>query len=172
MKFLFLNLLQNPQYKIIMKQVILLVAFVIGVSFSASSQVISSAHEVYFGVGSASLNAQTKTSLDNLITRLKKAGDADYEVLVYGYADPTGNEALNLKLSIKRIHSVADYLEANGIPKAKVVRQIPRGETSTRSKYVNTEKDLDNNHRRSVELLVTPTVNVLDPSGAPAPEEN
>lgn len=155
-----------------MKRLILFVAFIIGVSFTASSQVISSAHEVYFGVGSAALNAKTKTTLNNLVTRLKKAGDADYEVLVYGYADPTGDEALNLRLSIKRIHSVADYLEANGIPKVKVVRQIPRGEAQTRSKYVNTEKDLDNNHRRSVELLVTPTINELDPSGAPAPEEN
>lgn len=155
-----------------MKRLILFVAFIIGVSFTASSQVISSAHEVYFGVGSAALNAKTKTTLNNLVTRLKKAGDADFEVLVYGYADPTGDEALNLRLSIKRIHSVADYLEANGIPKVKVVRQIPRGEAQTRSKYVNTEKDLDNNHRRSVELLVTPTINELDPSGAPAPEEN
>jgi outer membrane protein OmpA-like peptidoglycan-associated protein len=154
-----------------MKTFILFFTFLFGVSFSASSQVISSAHEVYFGVGSNALDAQTKSTLDGLITRLKKAGDVDYEVLVYGYADPTGDEALNLKLSVKRIHAVADYLETNGIPKEKVIRQIPRGESQTRSKYVNTEKDLDNNHRRSVELIITPTVNVLDPSAAPAKEE-
>lgn len=155
-----------------MKTIILFFTFLIGVSFSASSQVISSAHEVYFAVGSNGLNAETKATLDGLVTRLKKAGAAEYEVLVYGYADPTGDEALNLKLSIKRIHAVADYLEANGIPKAKVVRQIPRGESQTRSKYVNTEKDLDNNHRRSVELLITPKIDVLDPASAPPKEED
>ena len=89
-----------------MKRLILFFTFLIGVSFSASSQVISSAHEVYFAVGSNALNAETKATLDGLIARLEKAGDADYEVLVYGYADPTGNEALNLKLSIKRINSI------------------------------------------------------------------
>lgn len=146
-----------------MKKVILLIVFIIGISFSASSQVLSSAHEVYFGVGSAALNAETKATLDNLVARLKKAGDADFEVLVYGYADPTGDEALNLKLSIKRINSVGDYLEAKGVSKEKVVRQIPRGEVETRSKYVNTEADLDNSQRRSVELIITPTINVLDP---------
>jgi|GEM_PF-1424025 outer membrane protein OmpA-like peptidoglycan-associated protein len=153
-----------------MKAIILFFTFLIGVSFSASSQTISSAHEVYFAVGANALNAETKATLDGLVSRLKKAGDADYEVLVYGYADPTGDEALNLKLSIKRINSVADYLEANGIATERVVRQIPRGETQTRSKYVNTEADLDNNQRRSVELIITPTVDVLDPSGAPAKE--
>jgi outer membrane protein OmpA-like peptidoglycan-associated protein len=154
-----------------MKTVILFFTFLIGVSFSASSQVISSAHEVYFAVGSNALNVKTKATLDGLVTRLKKAGDADYEVLVYGYADPTGDEALNLKLSVKRIHSVADYLETKGIPKAKVVRQIPRGEVQTRSKYMSTEADLNNDQRRSVELIITPTINVLDSSGAPAKEE-
>jgi outer membrane protein OmpA-like peptidoglycan-associated protein len=154
-----------------MKIAILFFTFLIGVSFSASSQVISSAHEVYFSVGSDALNAQTKATLDGLVTRLKNAGDADYEVLVYGYADPTGDEALNLKLSIKRIHSVADYLEVKGIAKAKVVRQIPRGEVETRSKYTNMEADLNNDQRRSVELIITPTINVLDSSGAPAKEE-
>lgn len=155
-----------------MKKLILFFVMLAGLNFGASAQTISSAHEVYFAVGSNALNAQTKATLDGLIARLKKAGTADYEVLVYGYADPTGDEALNLKLSIKRINSVADYLEANGVPKEKVVRQIPRGESQTRSKYVNTEADLDNNHRRSVELLITPTINVLDPSGAPAKEED
>jgi outer membrane protein OmpA-like peptidoglycan-associated protein len=154
-----------------MKRLILFFTFLIGVSFSASSQVISSAHEVYFTVGSNALNAETKATLDGLIARLEKAGDADYEVLVYGYADPTGNEALNLKLSIKRINSVADYLEVKGVVKEKVVRQIPRGETQTRSKYASTEADLNNNQRRSVELIITPTINVLDLSGAPSKEE-
>ncbi len=149
-----------------MKQILLLVAFIAGVSFTASSQTMSSSREVYFSVGSSDLNAATKATLTDLVGRLKKAGTADYEVLVYGYADPSGDEALNLKLSIKRIHAVADYLEASGIAKERVVRQIPRGETQTRSKYVNTEKDLDDTHRRSVELLITPILDVLDPAGA------
>lgn len=154
-----------------MKNFILLLVLIFGVNFSASSQTLSSAHEVYFAVGSAALNTQTKSTLNNMVTRLKKADQKDYEVLVYGYADPTGDEKLNLNLSIKRINSVADYLEANGIPKAKVVRQIPRGEVQTRSKYVNTERDLDHNKRRSVELLITPSINVLDPAGTPSEDK-
>lgn len=155
-----------------MKRLTLFLVLVLGVSFSASSQdVLSSAHEVYFAVGSSALSSETKSTLKSLVTRLKKSGKEKYEVLVYGYADPTGDENLNLKLSISRINSVADYLEVNGIPKVNVVRQIPRGEVQTRSKYVNTEKDLDNTKRRSVELLITPSINVLDPAGRPSEDK-
>lgn len=156
-----------------MKKVILSLVLILSISFSASSQdaVLSSAHEVYFAVGSSALNAATKATLNDLVARLKKSGEEKYEVLVYGYADPTGDEKLNLKLSVSRINSVADYLELKGVPKANVVRQIPRGEAQTRSKYVNTEKDLDNNKRRSVELLITPSINKLDPEGKPSEDK-
>lgn len=154
-----------------MKRLILLLVVVLGVSYSASSQTLSSAHEVYFAVGSSAINSDTKATLNNLVDRLKKSGKEDYEVLVYGYADPTGDEKLNLKLSINRINSVADYIESQGIPKKNVVRQIPRGEAQTRSKYVNTEKDLDNSKRRSVELLITPSINVLHPEGKPSEDK-
>lgn len=155
-----------------MKQLILPILLVLGVSFSASSQdVVGSGHEVYFAVGSSALSAETKVTLNNLVSRLKKSGAKEYEILVYGYADPTGDEKLNLKLSINRINSVADYLEANEIPEANIVRQIPRGEAQTRSKYVNTEKDLDNSKRRSVELLITPSINTLHPEGKPSEDK-
>ncbi|MFK7946239.1 MAG: OmpA family protein [Saprospiraceae bacterium] len=154
-----------------MKKLILFMVLVLGVSFSASSQGVSSAHEVYFAVGSSALNADTKATLNNLADRLKKSGKKEYEVLVYGYADPTGDEKLNLKLSISRINSVADYIESKGIPKNNVVRQIPRGEVQTRSKYVNTEKDLDHSKRRSVELLITPSINTLHPEGRPSEDK-
>ncbi len=130
------------------------------------AQTISSAHEVYFNVGASTLNSNTKSTLDDLVARLKKGGNATYEILVYGYADPTGDEKLNMKLSISRINAVADYLESKGIPKERVFRQIPRGEEQTRSKYVNTEPDLANDKRRSVEILVTPRIDVIDPAGA------
>lgn len=155
-----------------MKKLILFVVLVLGVSFSASSQdVVGSAHEVYFAVGSSAINAETKATLNNLVDRLKKSGKEKYEVLVYGYADPTGDEKLNLKLSINRINSVADYLEKMGVPKANIVRQIPRGEAQTRSKYVNTEEDLDHKRRRSVELIITPSINTLHPEGKPSEDK-
>lgn len=155
-----------------MKKLILFIVLVLGVSFNASSQgVVGSAHEVYFEVGSSALNSKTKATLNNLVDRLKKSGKEKYEVLVYGYADPTGDEKLNLKLSINRINSVADYLEKMGISKGNIVRQIPRGEVQTRSKYVNTEKDLDHSKRRSVELLITPSINTLHPEGKPSEDK-
>jgi outer membrane protein OmpA-like peptidoglycan-associated protein len=152
-----------------MRNLILITFLCVGMSSAALAQeVLGSGHEVYFSVGSAALNKATTTTLDGLVARLKKAGSTSYEVLVYGYADPTGNAKLNMELSIKRINSVADYLEKQGISKERIVRQIPRGDEQTRSKYVNTEKDLSNDKRRSVELIITPSINKLDPAGAPA----
>ena len=102
---------------------------------------------------------------------MKKSGEEKYEVLVYGYADPSGNEEVNLKLSTDRINSVAAYLEGQGVPKANIVLQIPRGEVKTRTKYANIEADLDNSKRRSVELLITPSINILDPAGKPSEDK-
>ena len=155
-----------------MKKLILFVVLVLGISLNASSQdVLSSAHEVYFGVGSSALNSTTKATLNTIVERLKKSGEEKYEVLVYGYADPSGNEEVNLKLSTDRINSVAAYLEGQGVPKANIVLQIPRGEVKTRTKYANIEADLDNSKRRSVELLITPSINVLDPAGKPSEDK-
>ncbi len=154
-----------------MKKLILFVVLVFGVTFSASSQdAVSSADEVYFAVGSSAINAETKAALNTLVDRLKKAGEEKYEVLVYGYADPTGDEELNYKLSVSRINSVADYLEEMGIPKVNIVRQIPRGEAETRSKYDSAEV-LDDKSRRSVELIITPSINILHPEGKPSEDK-
>ena len=48
-----------------MKRLILFLVLVIGVSLNASSQGLSSAHEVYFAVGSSAINSDTKATLNN-----------------------------------------------------------------------------------------------------------
>lgn len=140
-----------------------LVAFLVP-SVSAQ-QVLSSAHSVYFGNGSSVLTSQTKTTLDGLVARLKKG--SEYEVLVYGYASKDGGTAYNLKLSEKRTKAVYQYFVDAGISTDKVRMRIPRGEDEPRSLWYKGEPVPTGEKARFVEIIITPKIDIIDPSGAP-----
>jgi outer membrane protein OmpA-like peptidoglycan-associated protein len=132
---------------------------------TSAQQVLSSAHSVYFGNGSTVLTGKTKTTLNDLVGRLKKG--TEYEVLVYGYASKDGGSASNLKLSASRTKSVYQYFIDAGIPSDKVRMRIPRGEEQPRSLWYKGEPVPTGEKARFVEIVITPKIDLVDPSGAP-----
>jgi hypothetical protein len=132
---------------------------------SAKGQVLSSAHSVYFGNGSTVLTTTTKATLDGLVGRLKKG--TEYEVLVYGYASQDGGSQANLVLSEKRTKVVYQYFVDAGIPADKVRMRIPRGEDQPRSLWYQGEPVPTGDKARFVEIIITPKIDTVDPSGAP-----
>jgi outer membrane protein OmpA-like peptidoglycan-associated protein len=132
---------------------------------TSAQQVLSSAHSVYFGNGSTVLTNKTTTTLDELISRLKKG--TEYEVLVYGYASKDGGTKANLELSAARTKSVYSYFIDAGIPSDKVRMRIPRGEEQPRSLWYKGEPVPTGEKARFVEIVITPKIDLVDPSGAP-----
>lgn len=130
----------------------------------SAQQVLSSAHSVYFGNGSTALTGKTTTTLDGLADRLKKG--TEYEVLVYGYASKDGGSASNLKLSAARTKAVYQYFIDAGITSDKVRMRIPRGEEQPRSLWYKGESVPSGEKARFVEIIITPKIDLVDPSGA------
>ena len=128
-------------------------------------QVLSSAHSCYFGSGSSTLTAKAKTMLDEIATRVKDK-EVLKDVVIYGYASKDGGNAANLKLSERRIDAVYNYLKAAGIPEEKLIKKVPRGEEQARSKWYKGEPEPEGAKARFVEVIVTPKLDEVDPTGA------
>jgi len=67
--------------------------------------------EVLFDSGSATINAAGKSSLDEFAAKAKQT--QDYQVVLQGFTDSTGNAEANQKLSMRRANAVASYLQQN-----------------------------------------------------------
>ncbi len=65
--------------------------------------------EVLFASGSTAISAQGKSDLDALATKAKDT--KDYQVVLQGFTDSTGNAAANQRLSAQRAEAVAEYLQ-------------------------------------------------------------
>lgn len=72
------------------------------------------------------IRPDSKAKLDELLAKLKGVQYA--EIVAVGYADPIGTVSYNFALSKRRAQSVEDYLEAKGVPAAKLDTE-GRGET-------------------------------------------
>ena len=68
---------------------------------------------INFETGTATLTADSKVQLDNVINILKNF--SGYKIKIGGYTDKTGNEAANLKLSADRANAIKAAFEADGI---------------------------------------------------------
>lgn len=68
--------------------------------------------DALFAFNSATLSAQGKQTLDELITAFK--GVPVNSIAISGYTDSVGSDAYNQKLSEARARSVADYLSKHG----------------------------------------------------------
>lgn len=66
------------------------------------------------------LTAEGKKSLNDLADKLKGAGSID-TIKVTGHADKTGKASSNMKLSLARARSVANYLKSKGVKAAKFI---------------------------------------------------
>jgi len=79
--------------------------------------------DTLFKLGKSSakdLTAEGKKSLDDLADRMKGAGKID-TIKVTGHADKSGKASSNMKLSLARARSVANYLKSKGVKAAKFI---------------------------------------------------
>jgi outer membrane protein OmpA-like peptidoglycan-associated protein len=76
------------------------------------------AADYLFDLDAATLRAEAPVRLDPLVAVLLKSGRA--EVVVVGHTDTLGTREFNAAWSLRRATAVADYLQAKGIPGARV----------------------------------------------------
>jgi len=67
------------------------------------------AAEVLFDSGSATLSSKSKSDLDAFAAKAKETHN--YQVVLQGFTDSTGNAAANQRLSTQRSNAVANYLQ-------------------------------------------------------------
>lgn len=89
----------------------------------ATSKVIL-AGDALFQLGKSGikdLSKDGKTSLDEVIAKIKSMMSSVEQVRVVGHADPTGNSKANQKLSEARAKSVKSYLVAKGVKPGVII---------------------------------------------------
>ncbi len=107
---------------------------------------------VYFNVNSAKLTPQAKSDLDNLA--MQAVSEKGYVIEIAGFADTTGNAALNQALSQRRAEAVIQYLEENGnIPIHRILTPSGLG-TSHEAADNKTTAGRKLNRRVEVKVLV------------------
>ncbi len=75
-----------------------------------------SLEDVHFAFGKADTSDLYPASKDSLRKWVQRFNQASYDsILVYGYTDSTGSEAINQKLSRERAESVLTYLKRGGV---------------------------------------------------------
>ncbi len=125
---------------------------------------------VNFRVGSAVLNPDAKTKLDEIAT--KALNSKGYVLEVTGYADATGSTARNRALSQRRADAVIRYLvENHQIPLRRIVTPYGFGESNPVADN-KTRAGREQNRRVEVKVLVNkgltqpaPTMNPGSGSG-------
>ena len=73
---------------------------------------------VYFDLGSATIKPEGYRELDWFVEKV--AVDPTAGIHVRGFADATGGDAVNQRLSYERARNVADYLVSKGIPPSRL----------------------------------------------------
>ncbi|MEN8161455.1 MAG: OmpA family protein [Myxococcota bacterium] len=73
---------------------------------------------VYFDVGSATIKPEGYQELDWFIEKL--AVDPTVGIHVRGFADATGGDSINQRLSYERAENVSRYLVSRGIPESRI----------------------------------------------------
>jgi len=76
---------------------------------------------VTFATGSSSINPGFLDTLNNVAETLIKYPNSLIDV--YGFTDTTGSPATNQRLSEQRAQTVADYLAARGVARARIATQ-------------------------------------------------
>ncbi len=77
------------------------------------SKVDTTAHQIFFATGSATLLAKSYKPLNALAALLK--ANTDLGMDIEGHTDNTGTDAINTKLSQRRAESVMKYLKGKGV---------------------------------------------------------
>jgi OOP family OmpA-OmpF porin len=123
---------------------------------------------VYFRINSSALNADAKRDLDDLAK--KALSQKGYMIEIAGFADKTGNLALNQALSERRAQSVINYLQQQGdIPIHRILAPAGMG-ISHEAADNKTAEGRKMNRRVEVKILVNQVLVAAggQSSGSPA----
>ncbi|HLA75180.1 MAG TPA: OmpA family protein [Gammaproteobacteria bacterium] len=82
--------------------------------------------ETLFDFDKATLKADGKAQLDDLVTKLKDHPEVEV-VMAEGYTDRIGSEAYNMKLSQRRVDAVKKYMVSKGVD-ANRIQAVAKGE--------------------------------------------
>ncbi|UTW62539.1 OmpA family protein [bacterium SCSIO 12741] len=122
-------------------------------SAAASSAPLTPKYEenVYFGFNSKLVTEYSQGKLAKLLAFLEQ--NPDVKIYMSGHSDHVGNESYNLKLSEKRVLSVKEYLEGQGVKQP--IRTEFFGESSPRFAIDEVTSDPDKQiYNRRVKIVV------------------
>lgn len=92
---------------------------------------------VNFAFDKSSLDDTARGKLDEMVVNLRMDDTVEgFEIV--GHTDGIGEPAYNMKLSLQRANTVADYLESKGLPRDKM-QVIGKGETEPRDNNATRE---------------------------------
>jgi outer membrane protein OmpA-like peptidoglycan-associated protein len=112
---------------------------------------------VNFKVGSAVLNNDAKTALDEIADQTKN--EKGYVIQVAGFASADGGKDLNRKLSERRAEAVIRYLvENHDIPQRRIITPFGYGELKPAADNT-TREGREQNRRVEVSILVSKGLN-------------
>lgn len=106
---------------------------------------------INFATGSAKIAAADQARLADLAQKAKD--QTGYIIEVQGYADSTGNAAMNTKLSQARAQAVIDYLVQHGVPIRHITAPGAYGETDPAASN-ETASGRAENRRVDVKVLI------------------
>lgn len=115
----------------------------------AAPLIFSSSYILFFEWNKWDLTKDGKQVVDSAAQDLKSSGETEYEVILNGHADRSGNVEYNLKLSQKRAETVKAALIAHGIPENRI-RYFAFGESDNR---VPTADNVRERANRRVEIF-------------------
>ena len=98
---------------------------------------------LFYEVGKSKLAQSDKDLLNKMIPVLQN--HTQYTILVTSHTDSQGDDAANLKLSVKRAEAVINYLSGKGIDK-KLLKSEGKGETQIRNRCTNSVSCSDKEH--------------------------
>jgi outer membrane protein OmpA-like peptidoglycan-associated protein len=89
-----------------------------GAHREARGEVITLPGTLLFQTGKSELSPHARSRLDTVATALKAAPER--KIVIEGYTDSTGSDAVNLPLSQARAEEVKSYLVSRGVPEQNV----------------------------------------------------
>jgi len=111
-----------------------------------------------FDSDSAGIKAEMRDDLDQLAVGLNGPGALRMRLLIVGYTDDQGSDAVNDPLSLARAHSVAKHIQGKGVDANRITVE-GRGESQP---MVSNEQSYGRALNRRVEIVLT------EPGAAPA----
>jgi len=113
-----------------------------------------------FDSDSAEIKPDMRDDLDQLAASLNSPQVLHMQLLVVGYTDDQGTEAVNDPLSLARAHSVAKYIQSKGVDAGRIKFE-GRGETQP---MVSNEQSYGRLLNRRVEIILSePAASAVKP---------